>query len=713
MASKALGELLNPRLSPALYILAFFLAVPLLVYGVMQTSLQEGGAAVGGDASVDFSNVQTGQSVDEDDTMSIKVGYDAGECVSTLNVTDGLESIYSSTISDSGTLSFNYTFDTPGQVNLVASLVPMSGQSGVCAQSRYDEAVLTVIPSEMNAYWVDPQHMDTLSGSKRLFWEVSGVDLANTSYKLSLSTISPSVAGEVWEEQGMLSSRCAPDLLAAAAYRCTSAELLDTTEHENGNYTLKVELSTISAIEEQGVLASSDTITVIINNANAAPTCTLSVSPSTVDSGSAVAVSAHATDPDDTLENGTVNFGDGVKADISPNGATVSHIYTNPGSTSKDYILKALFKDPHGAMGVCSATVTVRGVTNPPAPNHAPVFSSTPSTKAVVGETYTYTLTATDADGDSLSYGWSKKPSWLSWSASSNVYKLSGTPVLTDANKTFKVSVYVSDGEATTTQTYIITVVGEVAGVSSEPPVVTIVYPTAGAQLGCGHSKIKWEATDADGTIASIKLEYSTDEENWTVIAEEIDGTETSYDWDVCSLTYGTYFVMVTALDDTGVPGADQSEAFSIVDPALILTGPEIINWKPESNSTVSSDKPTISAEFVATTAGIEESSVLVQVDEEDITSMATVSVNGFSYVPSEALENGEHTVSVSVSDVDGRTSELTYTFIVSAGPAGLTWTAWSAIICGFLAIIALIIAWIWKRMNDKAEKAPKKKAGK
>jgi len=701
MTPKMLRDLLNPKLSPALYVLAFFLAVPLLVYGVMQTTLEEGAAATGGDASVDFTNISTGQSVDEGDTMSINVGYDAGECVSTLNVADGNESIYSAAVEDSGTLAFNYTFDAPTRVGLVASLVPMSGQAGACAQTRYDTAILNVVPDALAVSWLFPVGGEIIMTSpEKLSWTASGYPtLATTDYVITAVANVPAGGVATVVKSGNLGE----------AGRCTSPTASTICSYNwdwhaagySGVYDITITLTS----PDPGVnLTASD----IANNVtlresiNMAPRCTLSGTPSTIDSGSTVAFSASATD-DDPLGNGLIEFGDNGSASISPNGATVNHIYTNDTSTSKTYTAKATFTDVDGAKGSCTVNTTVRGVTNPPTPNHAPVFSSTGGTKATVGETYSYTLAATDADGDRLSYGWTKKPSWLAWSASE--HKLYGAPAADDVNKTFRVSVNVSDGEATTTQTYLITVVGEIAGVSSEPPVVTIVYPTLGVQVGCGRSKIKWEATDSDGTVASIKLEYSTDGETWTLIAEGVDGTETSYDWDVCSLTYGTYYIMVTALDDTGVPGADQSEAFSIVDPTSILSGPDIINWKPESSSTVATGKPTISADFVATSAAVDAESVIVKVDDVDVTVQATVTENGFSYLPEESLDNSEHSVTVSVSDVDGRMTELEYTFTISAGEGGLSWTVWSAIICGVLAVAALIIAWVWKRNKDKNEK--------
>lgn len=710
MASKSLGEILNPKQSPVLYILAFFLSVPLLVYGVMQATFTQGGAATGGTTpSLEFTNLSTGQSVIEDDSITVNLAYDSGGCVSILNVNDGLRSIYSAATIDSGTLSFNYEFNVPGETTLYSSLIPASGESGLCAQKISDTVVLNVVPDTLGVHWGAHPYddEDVTTDQFTLYWTATGFSsLSTTEYSIDATAIAPgSISRTI--KSGHLSDAglCnGPTAGVSCNYNWRWEDDISA-----GTYNITISITDTDPVTTE---TASDVASRVKLRApiNIGPSCTLSADVTTVDSGDSVAFTANATDPDDSLGYGTVTFGDGASASISPNGVTVSHIYTNPNSTSITRTAQATFSDGQASCA-CSRAITVLGVTNPPAPNHAPVFESEPETKAVVGETYSYTLSAKDPDsGDTVSYGWSKKPSWLSWNASQ--HKLSGTPSSADANKTFRVSVSATDGEATTTQSFVITVVGDVAGASTEPPVVTIFYPTQGAQLYCGQSFIKWEATDADGTVASIKLEYSTDQENWSTIAEEVDGSEVRYDWDVCNLTYGTYYVSVTAVDDTGVPGVGQSEAFAIVDAASIQAGPDIVNWKPESSSIVNESQPVISADFVATTSAIDETTAIIMVDDENVTGSSVVSVNGFSYTPQNAISEGEHTVTVTISDVDGRTSELTWTFTIAL-TGGLSWPAVTAIICAILALLALLIAWIWKRRKDGKDKVQKKEVSK
>jgi hypothetical protein len=85
--------------------------------------------------------------------------------------------------------------------------------------------------------------------------------------------------------------------------------------------------------------------------------------------------------------------------------------------------------------------------------NHAPVITSTAVTSATVGQTYTYSLVATDPDGDTLTYSFTAKPSGMTINVSTGI--ISWTPT---AAGTFWVTVKVSDGELTDTQSFSIAV---------------------------------------------------------------------------------------------------------------------------------------------------------------------------------------------------------------------------------------------------------------
>ena len=88
--------------------------------------------------------------------------------------------------------------------------------------------------------------------------------------------------------------------------------------------------------------------------------------------------------------------------------------------------------------------------------NDAPIITSVASTNATKGEQYSYTITATDEDNDPLIYSATIKPDWLTFDTDTHV--LSGTPGNSEAGQTYQITLTVSDGTATTTQTFNLTV---------------------------------------------------------------------------------------------------------------------------------------------------------------------------------------------------------------------------------------------------------------
>ncbi len=68
------------------------------------------------------------------------------------------------------------------------------------------------------------------------------------------------------------------------------------------------------------------------------------------------------------------------------------------------------------------------------APNHAPVFTSSPVIQGAADEFYQYEVTATDSDGDSLTLGSTVLPAWLTlFDHDNGTATLSGTPAFAQA----------------------------------------------------------------------------------------------------------------------------------------------------------------------------------------------------------------------------------------------------------------------------------------
>ena len=99
-----------------------------------------------------------------------------------------------------------------------------------------------------------------------------------------------------------------------------------------------------------------------------------------------------------------------------------------------------------------SYVLTVEDV---PGLNNHPVITSTPITEVNENALYEYQVVATDADGDALTYSLPVAPAWLSID---NSGLITGTAPEVATDTDFDVSVVVSDGTDTTTQSYVLTV---------------------------------------------------------------------------------------------------------------------------------------------------------------------------------------------------------------------------------------------------------------
>jgi len=91
---------------------------------------------------------------------------------------------------------------------------------------------------------------------------------------------------------------------------------------------------------------------------------------------------------------------------------------------------------------------------------------------------------------------------------------------------------------------------------------------------------------------------------------------------------------------------------------------PMISGVDPVDGSTIDSDSPLISAQF-SDNISVDASSVMIELDNVDISTLSTVDENGFTYQAS-LLSDGEHTLFISISDTSGNMSESLTTFDVS-----------------------------------------------
>ena len=93
---------------------------------------------------------------------------------------------------------------------------------------------------------------------------------------------------------------------------------------------------------------------------------------------------------------------------------------------------------------------------------------------------------------------------------------------------------------------------------------------------------------------------------------------------------------------------------------------PTIQSNSPTSGDTVNTDSPSIKASYSDDRAGIDRSSIVLQVNGIDVTSSAEITSSSLLYTAS-GLDNGPVTVTLSVTDQAGNTREKTWTFTVAA----------------------------------------------
>lgn len=99
---------------------------------------------------------------------------------------------------------------------------------------------------------------------------------------------------------------------------------------------------------------------------------------------------------------------------------------------------------------------------------------------------------------------------------------------------------------------------------------------------------------------------------------------------------------------------------------------PVIRDASIRDGQTIDKVRPQISFVF-ADTDGIDQESIVLKVDGEDVTKLGLISRDSITYKPLEPLEQGEHKIQFIVSDTKGNTTDYNMTFIVDAYPENPT----------------------------------------
>jgi parallel beta-helix repeat protein len=145
------------------------------------------------------------------------------------------------------------------------------------------------------------------------------------------------------------------------------------------------------------------------------------------------------------------------------------------------------------------------------------------------------------------------------------------------------------------------------------------------------------------------------------------------------------------------------------------LTAPVVSDINPANGSITSQKNPMISAEY-SDISGIDITSVILRVDEVDVTSNASVIGSGIRYTPTQPLENGTHTVYLEVSDSSGNhnTAVILWSFDVDEdyvppdpkGDDGMgSAVLWIVVMIIILIALLLLFLLMKKRKKDEEQK--------
>ncbi len=352
--------------------------------------------------------------------------------------------------------------------------------------------------------------------------------------------------------------------------------------------------------------------------------------------------------------------------------------------------------------------------------NGPPVFTSSPVTQVDENQDYSYVVIADDPEGIWLEYNLIQAPSWLNIDPNylvvdNNRALLYGTAPAVSVDTDFDVTVEVSDGFNTVSQSYVLTVANVL--VINNAPVIT---STAVTQVDENQAySYQVTATDADGdtltysfTTAPSWLSVDT---NTGLISGTAPTVSSDTDFDVtvqvsdgADVTSQTYVLTVInafvsnnapVITSTAVTQVDENQAYSYQVTATDADGDTLTYSLTTTPSWLSVDADT---GFVTGTAPVvsvnTDFEVTIDVsDGTDITSQSYVLtvanvlvINNAPVITSTAVtsvdENQVYSYQVVATDADGDT--LTYS--LTAAPAWLSIDSSTGLITGISPVVSV-----------------------
>ncbi len=201
------------------------------------------------------------------------------------------------------------------------------------------------------------------------------------------------------------------------------------------------------------------------------------------------------------------------------------------------------------ALGGCSGgggdSANSASPTNPSSGNSPPSISGNPPASTKIGESYSFRPQASDPDGDQITFSIQNKPSWANFNSATG--QLSGTPQAGDEGTYSNVRIIASDGSATDSLSFAVTV----------------------TQVGTGSVTLSWTppTQNTDGTaltnLAGYKIYYGTRRGQYSSEISIDNPGITTYVVD--NLSPNTYYFVSTAVNSGGIESDYSNEAVKTV----------------------------------------------------------------------------------------------------------------------------------------------------
>jgi hypothetical protein len=401
--------------------------------------------------------------------------------------------------------------------------------------------------------------------------------------------------------------------------------------------------------------------------------------------------------------------------DIAGNKASAMWIFTVELDTTPPQITVA---SPQGTVYQNSATISAT-ITDESGINGTPVirvdgsarsvtFSNSVATATATGLSsgeHQVELTATDNSGNTASAKWSftvkldtTPPQITVASPQGTVYQASvtisatitdesgidGTPTIeVDGNS---ISVTFSDGVATADATGLdssghqakVTATDNAGNtVSAEwtftvmldtiPPAITAISPLGTVRVE--KPTISVAVSDDSSGVDSIDISLE-DAGGKSVSLKEVSSDESSAVYTPSSaLKAGTYTVTAEAEDVAGNSSSAEwtfTVEFDLVPPVITIIS-------PQDGARTTDARQMLSASYSDNLAGVDEKSIVLKVDGQDVTAKASAkNVNQIIYTPDSDLSIGKHTINLEVEDNDDNKASVTWSFIVESETAGI-----------------------------------------